>query len=156
MNSPEPGTRRHRSEVTKCPAMRMPTCRRGSESQLPAPPQAREKAWKPHRRGLGSSGASAVETLSGSTMAPHMVPIASARQMLAGMASLDAVSSRIPIRDARDAQLVRSSAFGTIYAPLAPSSTLEHPRAPWISRGTVAPCRIMQLQHYAGNALHCC
>ena len=82
-----------------------------------------------------------------------MVPIASARQMLAGMASLDAVSSRIPIRD--DAQLVRSSAFGTIYAPLAPSSTLEHPRAPWISRGTVAPCRIMQLQHYTGNALHC-
>ena len=59
-----------------------------------------------------------------------MVPIASARQMLAGVASLDAVSSRIPIRDARDAQLVRSSAFGTIYAPLAPSSTLEHPRSP--------------------------
>ena len=50
-----------------------------------------------------------------------MVPIASARQMLAGMASLDAVSSGIPIRDARDAQLVRSSAFGTT------SSTLEHP-----------------------------
>ena len=50
-----------------------------------------------------------------------MVPIASARQMLAGMASLDAVSSRIPIRD--DAQLVRSSAFGTICT----SRTLEHP-----------------------------